>query len=352
LLRSVRFWLGLLVSVIFVALLFRAADPAKVAAALRGANYWWFLPALPIYLVSLWVRALRYRFLVRDLDDLSAWQLFPVLCIAFMANNLVPARAGELLRAYVMGEKFGVSKVAALGTVLVERLCDGLTLLLFLLVTVLLLGANGYVRDLAIVSFAIFVLALAVLGAILRWPGRSEATLHRLTAVLPQRLRPLARALVTSLLQGMVALRHRETVIAALFTSPIAWAMEATVFMLVGRSFGLRLNFGWFVMALAAGNLALTVPSSQGGIGPFEFFAKTVLVFAGAAQGAAAAFSLAVHALVIVPVTVLGLIFLSTYNVSLSRALKGAGAVAVEAEAETEGGDLATVNAVAASRRR
>src|SRR5204863_172005 len=91
--------------------------------------------------------------------------------------------------------------------------------------------------------------------------------------------------------------------------------------LMVGRSFDLRLNVGWFIMAMAAGNLALTVPSSQGGIGPFEFFAKQVVVFAGVAEGTAAAFTLAVHAMVIVPVTVLGLVYLSLFNVSLSRAI-------------------------------
>src|SRR4051812_12224154 len=93
-LRSVRFWLGLGISLIFIFLLFKAADPAKIGSALKGANYWWLLPAVVIYIASLWVRAIRYRYLVKDLRDLSTWKLFPVLCIAFMANNLIPARAG------------------------------------------------------------------------------------------------------------------------------------------------------------------------------------------------------------------------------------------------------------------
>jgi uncharacterized membrane protein YbhN (UPF0104 family) len=161
------------------------------------------------------------------------------------------------------------------------------------------------------------------MSAILRWPRRSEAILHRMVDVLPARLRPLARDLSSSLLSGMIALRDPKTLLAVAGCSPVAWFMEAMVFLLVGRSFGLHLNLGWFIMAMAAGNLALTVPSSQGGIGPFEYFAKQVLVFAGAAGGTAAAYTLAVHAMVIVPVTVLGLVFLSVFNVSLTRAIRG-----------------------------
>jgi uncharacterized protein (TIRG00374 family) len=323
LLRSVRFWVGLAVSLVFLLLFFRSVPWDKVASAFSGANYAWILPAVAVYLVSLLVRSFRYRYLVLDLVDVPATRLFPVICIAFMANNLVPARAGELVRAYVMGEKFGISKVSALGTVVVERLFDGLTLLIFLLVTVATLGSNGTLRTLALLSLIVFVAALAVFAAILRWPKRSEALLHRTVELAPARARPLARTLITSLLDGMVALRHPHVLMVVLITSPLAWLMEAVVFLMVGRAFGIDLNLGWFMMAMAAGNLALTVPSSQGGIGPFEFFVKQVLLFAGVAEGTAAAYALAVHAVIIVPVTVLGLIYLSVINVSLSRALKG-----------------------------
>lgn len=331
-LRSKQFWLGLAISLVFVALLLRTAHPNAIIEALRGAHYIWLIPAILVYLASLWVRSLRYRYLVKDLTEISATRLYPILCVAFMANNLLPARAGELVRAYVMGEKYGISKMSALGSVLVERLFDGLTLLVFMLVTVLVLGANNTLRGLAAVSIVVFVVALVVFGAILRWPERSELLLHRLVALLPGRLHPVARGLVSSLLSGMVALRDPGALGVVLVSSPLAWFMEACTFWLVGRGFSLDLNIGWYMMAMAAGNLALTAPSSQGGIGPFEYFAQQVLVFAGIPNGKAAAYALVAHAVVIVPVTVLGLIFLSVINVSLTGVKRGAAEVAAGTE--------------------
>lgn len=316
-LRSLRFWLGLLISLLFVGLLLRVAHPDKILDALRGADYLWLLPATGLYLASLWVRSLRYRYLVRDLvSDTSATRLYPIICVAFMANNLLPARAGELMRAYMMGGKYGISKMSAFGSVLVERLFDGLTLVLFLLITVVLLGANNTLRGLALISLVVFVVALAVFGAILAWPQRSEGLLHRLVEVLPGRVRPLARELVSSLLSGMVALRDPRALLVVVLSSLVAWFIEGTVFWLVGHGFHLDLNIGWYVMAMSAGNLALTAPSSQGGIGPFEYFAQQVLVLAGLSDGTAAAYALVAHAVVIVPVTVLGLIFLPLFNLS------------------------------------
>jgi uncharacterized protein (TIRG00374 family) len=329
-LRSLRVWVGLVVSLCFIALFLFRSDPGKMVDALRGADYAWFAPAIVLYLVSVWVRSVRYRFLVKDLADLSSWKLFPVLCIAFMANNLLPARAGELVRAYVMGEKYHVSKVSALGTVVVERLCDGLTLLLMLVGTVLVLGANATLRGLAALSFVIFVAALGVFAAIIVRPAQSRRLLYRLLHLLPDRFAALGRQLVDSLFDGMMALRHPETLAAVLICSPLAWGMEAVVFQMIGRAFGIQLNLGWFMMALAAGNLALTAPSSQGGIGPFEFFAKQVLVFAGVTDSVAAAYTLAVHAVIIVPITLLGLVFLTTIHISLGTAVKEGAAEAAQ----------------------
>ena len=320
-LRSWRFWVGLAISAVFIVLAFHSTNFSSMGSALSKANYGWLIPALVVYLASLYVRAIRYKALVRRLVDTTAPQMFAVLCIAFMANNIVPARAGELVRAYVMGERYGVKKVAALGTVLVERLFDGLTLLSFLLITVLLLGANSTLKDLAAIALAVFAIGLVVFGAILAFPERCWLLIQRLTEYLPRRVQPLARDLASSLLDGMITLRHPGTAIIAVVCSPLAWAMEGCTFWCVGQAFGIQLHLGWFLMTMAAGNLALTVPSSQGGIGPFEYFAKQVLLFAGVGGGTAAAFTIAVHAMVIVPVVVLGLIFLSLFGVSLSRAI-------------------------------
>jgi len=322
-LRSWRFWLGLAVSAFFIVLAFRSTNLSAMGSALRAADYRWLLPALIIYVASLFVRAIRYQALVHRLAKTTAGQMFAVLCIAFMANNIVPARAGELVRAYVMGERHGVKKVAALGTIVVERLLDGLTLLSFLLVTVFALGANETVRGLALLALLVFACGLLVLAALLAFPEQCWLLIQRAIEFLPRRARPFVRELSSSLLDGMVTLRHPGAAAVAVLCSPLAWTMEAATFWCVGRAFAIHLHLGWFMMTMAAGNLALTVPSSQGGIGPFEYFAKQVLLFAGIGASAAAVFTIAVHAMVILPVIVLGLFYLSLFHLSLGRTLRG-----------------------------
>lgn len=316
-LRSRRFWIGLLGSATFLGLLFYKADPAKVIEALHGANYWWLAPAVGVYFASVWVRAIRYRYIVRSVRTLAPAALFPVLIIGYMANNLLPARAGELVRAYVLGEKHDVPKMAALGTVAVERLFDGLTLLGFLALTVLVLGGSGLLMDLMLISVPIFAVALAIFTAALAAPDGTERLVDRLSRLLPPRFHERAYDLACSFVEGLRSLRHPDSFAWVMVTSITAWLLEAVVYLLVGHAFGLGAGFGYYMMAVGAGNLAITAPSSQGGIGPFEFFVKAVFIGAGASEGVAAAYSFAVHAVIIIPATVLGLYYLWSMKLSL-----------------------------------
>jgi uncharacterized protein (TIRG00374 family) len=317
LLRSRRFWIGTVVSLVFIVLLLRRTNLGDVWNAWSHANPLWLLAAVGLYFVSVWVRALRYRYILISRINLSSWQLFPILAIGYMANNVLPARAGELVRAYVLGERYNVSKMFSLGTIAVERLFDGLTLLGLLLCTGLLLGVNGALRDLAIVTAPLFAAALLVFLAILVSPSRSEAMAMRLVALAPARFQERAAELVTAFISGLGSLRHPRLFAVVITTSICSWTMEGVVYSLVGRALGMHVGIGYYLMATAAANLAITAPSSQGGIGPYEFFAKQTLLLAGVGASVATAFALATHFLVLLPVTAVGLFFLWRINLRI-----------------------------------
>ena len=207
--------------------------------------------------------------------------------------------------------------MAALGTVAVERLFDGLTLLGFLALTVLWLGGDGVLTDLTLIAVAIFAVALAVFVAALAAPDATEQLVARLARLLPDRFRDRAYTLAWSFVEGLRSLRHPDAFAWVTGTSLAAWLLEAVVYMLVGYAFDLDIGFGYYVMAVGAGNLAITAPSSAGGIGPFEFFVKQVLIGAVVADSVAAAYSVAMHAVILVPVTVLGLYYLWAMGLSL-----------------------------------
>ena len=321
-LRSRQLWLGILGTVLFLGLFFWRTNLGDIADALADANYWWFAPAVALWFVSAWFRSLRWRYLLRPIADLPSRTLYPVVIIGYMANNLLPARTGELVRAYIMGERHRVSMMATLGTISVERLFDGLVLLAFLVFVGAFVGLNEELTILAIVMSVIFVLLLAAFLFVASSTERAQRVIEALVRFAPVRVRDRARGWASAFVAGLEALRSPTALAAVVLTSTVAWALEATMYFLVGVSFSLGEAFPIYLMVAAAANLAITVPSTSGGIGPFEALAKETLVFVGVGASAAAAYAVALHALLLLPVVAVGLVFLWAINLSLGEALR------------------------------
>jgi len=318
-LRRLRIWLGIGVSLLFLALILWRAHPARIADALAQANYIWLIPAVLIFFLELWVRAVRYQHIVKTLRPATAASLFPILVIGNMANNLLPLRMGELVRAYMIGERYKLSKMASLGTGVVERIFDGLTLLALLAGTVVILGASGYIHDITLTAVGVFALALAVLVFCIASPDGAERLVERLARPLPSRFRERAVGLAVSFIEGLRALRHPDAIAWVVVTSFVAWGLETLVYACVGQAFGLDVNWGYYAMAVAAGNLALTAPSSPGGTGLFEFVVMQVVLLAGVEESVGAAYALAAHFTVLIPATLLGLYCLWSMHLSLGK---------------------------------
>ena len=321
-LRSRRLWIGLAVSLVFIALFFRQTDFQGMWQALAGANYLYVIPALAVYLLAVWFRAVRWQYLLRPLRSVSAGTLYPVVVIGYMTNNLLPARLGELVRAYLVGERERVSKTAALGTIVVERLCDGLVLLAFLLVVALFTGISGYLRELAVVMAVLFGVGLLVLLALTTSTTGGARMAAIIIGLLPERYRARLLGLALSFLSGLGSLRSPTVVAVVLTSSAASWLLEATMYALIGRAFALDLGFHVYLLVAAAANLAISVPSSQGGIGPFEFFAKETVVFFGAGAAVAQAYAIALHAVLLLSMIVLGLVFLWAINLSFGEVVE------------------------------
>ncbi|MCJ7492070.1 MAG: flippase-like domain-containing protein [Dehalococcoidia bacterium] len=343
-LRSPRIWLGIALSALFIAIFLWRTDFSEIGRAFAHANYWWALASIPVYFVAAYFRAWRWKYLLRPLGEMRVSALFPIVIIGFMANNLIPARAGEFVRAYIVGEREKVSKMAALGTIAVDRVFDGITLLPFLLIVAAVSGANF---DLRVFHFSVDLRAIAALMAILFGVGLvllvvlalSEGLSRRLVAFVlrfvPARLKPQVQTLAESFLTGLHSFRSPTDMFLASATSVVSWLLEATMYYMIGLVFGLDLGFEVYLLICAGANLAIAVIPTQGGVGPFEFVTQQTAMYFGVARDPAFAYAVALHALLLIPVIAVGLYFLWSINLSLGEVLRGrAKAGATEAMVE------------------
>jgi len=318
--RSIRFWASLLISVVLVALFLRATHPRELADAFEEANYWWLIPGTGVLFVAIMARCIRWSVLMRPVAPMSAMRLFPYAIIGYMANNLLPARAGELVRAYVLGDREGVSKMGTFGTIAVERLFDGVTLVLMLLIAGSIVGFNdSRLQVIAAVSTGLFVVALAAFYLLTLNEDRARRVIHFFLRALPERFEHQAETMADALVGSLRSVHDwRSLVLVSLF-SGIAWTVEAGAYAVIGQGFNMDVGFGHYALLLAAANLAIIIPTFFGGTGPFEWASKLVLVGGGVADNVAGAYSIVAHGVILIPTTVLGLILLWFYGVSFRR---------------------------------
>jgi uncharacterized protein (TIRG00374 family) len=318
--RSLRFWAGVAISALFIALFLRATHPREIGDAFGEADYWYMAPAIGVLFVALSVRCVRWSVLMRPVAPIGPVRLFPYAIIGYMANNLLPARAGEVVRAYVLGDREHVSRVGAFGTIAVERLFDGCVLVLLLLVAGSVVGFDDpKLRAIAVVSSILFVVALAVFYVLTLSEDRAKRVIHRLLKVLPERFEHRAEDMADSLVVSLRSVHDLRSLSLVVVLSAVAWTIEAGAYAVIGAGFHLGVGFGQYCLLLAAANLAIIIPTFFGGTGPFEWAAKLVLVGAGVDNGLASAYSVIAHAVIFVPTTILGLILLWSFGLSFGR---------------------------------
>jgi len=317
--RKRRFWLGTIISLAFLALFFYQIDLAEMVQTLVRANYLYLAPALLIYFVGVWFRALRWRFLLQPLRHLSSRRLFSVVVIGYMANDILPLRAGELVRAYVLGEREGMSKTSVLATIALERISDGLSLLFIAASVSLVLPLADWLRDIVQLLALLFIAALFVFFLMASSRNLTLRATRAVLSVLPSHLSRRGEGMAAHFVSGLQALHSPLGLLAVFAISLISWLCEAGMYYLIALSFDIVQPFTVILLVTAAANLAISLPSSQGGIGPFEYFASRTLLIFGVELARSTAYTLVLHAALLLPVIALGFVYLWLENLSLAQ---------------------------------
>ncbi len=308
--RHARTWIGLGVSVLFLALLLVRVDRDELVDALRDVRPLWLLPALALLAVGLWLRAARWAVILRPVRAVSVADAASLLVIGYAANNVLPARAGEVVRSVLFQRRHGGSALTALATIVVERVFDGAVLAVFLAAVLAGGTTSGPLRALAIVGGVGFMALLAGLAALSTWPRGMRALIDRVLTLAPGRLHARLASLASRFLDGLVLVRGLRPWLAVLGLTTFSWVAEAACYWAVGEAFGLGLAPWAYLGICAAANLAIAAPSTAGGIGPYEFFAREFAVALGVASGLATAYALVLHAVVLIPVALAGVALL------------------------------------------
>lgn len=310
-----QLWLGLLISAVFLWLALRGLQLRDVWAQMLAADYVWLLPGVVAYFVAVWARTWRWDYMLRPLKQIPIRRLFPVVVIGYMGNNVYPLRAGEVLRSYVLQRREEVPMSASLATVIVERVFDGLVMLLFVFVALPFAPTPGSAeRSIVIIASLGFFAALVVFFALAAMPERALRLVAFLTTWpvrLPERTTARIVGLAERFLFGLESLRQFRNVLMIFVTSIVIWLLETLKYWFVMQAFPFEVSFFALMLMNGIVNLFTTLPSAPGYVGTFDKPGIDVLVRYGVAPQIATAYTLVLHAALWLPVTLLGVFYMA-----------------------------------------
>jgi glycosyltransferase 2 family protein len=330
LLRRLSPVIGLLMTVVFLILVFLNVDIAKLGTALRSADYIYVLPALLLTSIGYLVRTARWRIILEPTKRVSFGSAFTVLIIGFTANNLLPARIGELVRAYALGRKENLSKSLSLATIIVERVFDGITIMGFLAGLSLVYALPGWGQVLARGGALVFGTALFGIIMLLFQEKLALSILALILRPFPARLGNAVQRIARFFLGGLHALRSGRSLAWIAALSIVVWTLEAASYYMMTLAFHLPLDginrVYASVFLLTVLNLGNIVPAAPGYAGSFEFFTVQALTTfsSGVTSEMALGMALLSHAYQYILITGLGLFFIYREGLSLRTLQSGA----------------------------
>lgn len=328
--RRWQFWFGIAISIFFLYFALRGLKLGDMLSALRGANYWWLLPGILVYFLGVWVRAWRWHYLLRPVKSISTVKLFPITAIGYMGNNIYPARAGEVLRALVLKQFEDVPVSASLATIIVERIFDGVVMLMFVFLNLPELtrltmssGFLGNIQTLTLWGAGVFAAALFLFLIAAMFPERSLWTVRWLIQrLVPGRFQERMLAVAEHFLGGLASLRSPRDAIMIFVTSVVIWLLETGKYWFVMHAFPFEVSFFTLMLMNGIVNLATTIPSAPGYIGTFDAPGIAVLTAYGVDKAIAAGYTLVLHAALWLPITALGAYYLARAGVRWDRGLE------------------------------
>ena len=292
---------GIAISALSLWLLLRQIDFVQVRSAVAQARWWWLLPALALYFLSLSVRAWRWRWLLMGVRPLNWRQVWPVTAMGYAGNVLLPSRLGELLRAMLLGRR-GVHVSAALGSIATERVLDGLTT-----VGIVLLAGYSLPRSappwltMAIRTAGILFLGgLLTLWLALAFRPAVTAVLARWTGRFAWLKGPASWS--DHFLDGLATLRSPGFLMRAVGITLLGWLITAVEYWVVLQAFNLNLSLAAAAFAVSAIGLSTAIPAAPGYVGTQELAGVTMLGLYGVPGEVALGASITFHLIEMLPI--------------------------------------------------
>ncbi len=330
--KIIYLFIGLLVTGFLIYEVFGSIDFGKLVTVLENANYFWLIPNILLIVFAMYQRAFRWKFMLAPIKDVKFKNLLAGTCVGFMANNVLPARLGEFVRAYSLSSQDkDISKSASLATIFVERMIFDLVALLLIFGSIMLFSDNLQSQletDLEfgtkIIYGARFAIAVALIGIVsmlivAHKPERIGQMMSKYLFFLPQKIRNMIVSIVDKFADGLKFLTDIKAVLAVGAQTLLLWIFMGLSNYFVFMTFGFDIPFEATFVLLVVVSILIMAPSTPGFIGVYHYGVVVSLGLYGISGEEAGACALVLHATQYIVITLMGFYFLKKEHLSLKE---------------------------------
>lgn len=317
------FTFGLVISVVLIWALFRNIAFSDLWSALRGANYLWLIPNIALIVLTMYQRAYRWHFMVEPIGHVPFPKLLAATWIGFMANNVLPLRLGEFVRAYSLSSQHKqITKSASLATIFVERMVFDLVALLLIFGGVLYFSKIELDEEMRFalgLTIVVALVGLVMIFVLARKPEQMGRAITRMLFFIPESAKDLIRSVLVKFARGLEFLRDAKVTAYVGIQTLMIWLLMGISNIFVFYAFGLDLPIDASFVVLVVVSISILVPSAPGFVGVYHAGAVWSLVAYGVPKAEALSCALVLHAAQYIVVTLMGFIYLKKEHLSLKR---------------------------------
>ena len=313
--------LGIIISVFFLWLSFRNVDVHEVLTAFSNTNFVLMLPTLLLLLFSFYIRAIRWKRILSRNSDIRMKVLFNATIIGYAANNILPSRLGEIVRAMIVSRKTGISKSRCFASLVFERILDGFSLI-FMLGILLLLSSYEFPDWLNRSFYLLGTLYGALIIMMLLFFFRKEMFIKVTSLLLffvSANVKLKVIDFIHSFSKGFTILSSPKDLLIVILQSLVIWVPNVLFTYFVMQIFGLDLEPGAALILLVAISASSVLPSAPGFWGTLQFVSVVILGIFGIEKSTALSFAIVFHLIQYVPITLAGMILYVALGFNLKK---------------------------------
>jgi len=334
-----KLFIGIAISGLFLYLALRGMSANAFAHSFSRVAWGWLVPAVAFTILGHMTRAWRWQFMMNPVRHVGYGALWSSTAIAFMVNNLLPARMGEFVRAWSIGRSSAVSKSAAFATIVYERIVDVFVLIALLWYCLHHVAGPDWVGRSTVILVVFNVSLFVVLIAMLRYRDSSVRWVRRICTPLPRHIGDRVASWADGFVSGLGVATQLRPVPAILILSVFVWGFAVLGVACSLRAMHLSLPPMASVFLLVVISLGSMIPSAPAYLGTLQYASVISLAVWSIHRGEALAFSTVYHATQFFPITIIGLYYAGREGLAMGDLARLGGNPSGAADAERSAGN-------------